>query len=110
GDGGASKSLETSSNNEVKFGKHLASSDKRVRDRTVAALREWLRQRSKGGALTDLDLLKIWRGLWYCMFMCDKAPVQRELAENLAGLLSLFKDDRWEGVRFFRSFCVTMQR
>ena len=44
------------------------------------------------------------------MFMCDKAPVQRELAENLAGLLSLFKDDRSEGVRFFRSFCVTMQR
>lgn len=53
---------------------------------------------------------KIWRGLWYCMFMCDKAPVQRELAENLAGLLSLFRDDRPEGVRFFRSFCVTMQR
>lgn len=55
-------------------------------------------------------LVQIWRGLWYCMFMCDKAPVQRELAENLAGLLSLFKDDRPEGVRFFKSFCVTMQR
>ena len=45
--------------NEVRFGKHLASSDKRVRDRTVFALREWLQQRSKGGALTDLDLLKV---------------------------------------------------
>lgn len=30
-----------------------------MRDRTVAALREWLRQRSRGGALTDLDLLKV---------------------------------------------------
>ncbi|CAM9367423.1 unnamed protein product [Ectocarpus sp. 13 AM-2016] len=109
--GGGPKALEHGAkNNEVKFGKHLASSDKRVRDRTVGALREWLRQRSRGGSLTDLDLLKIWRGLWYCMFMCDKAPVQRELAENLAGLLSLFKDDRAEGVRFFKSFCVTMQR
>eukprot|EP00752_Nemacystus_decipiens_P008569 g7653.t1 len=114
GDDGGSKAINgngnVNSNNEIKFGKHLASSDKRVRDRTVAALREWLRQRSRGGRLTDLDLLKIWRGLWYCMFMCDKAPVQRELAENLAGLLSLFKDDRPEGVRFFKSFCVTMQR
>ncbi|CAB1117338.1 unnamed protein product [Ectocarpus sp. CCAP 1310/34] len=109
--GGGPNALEHGAkNNEVKFGKHLASSDKRVRDRTVGALREWLRQRSRGGSLTDLDLLKIWRGLWYCMFMCDKAPVQRELAENLAGLLSLFKDDRAEGVRFFKSFCVTMQR
>ncbi|CAM9534321.1 unnamed protein product, partial [Ectocarpus sp. 8 AP-2014] len=111
GGGRGPKALEPGAkNNEIKFGKHLASSDKRVRDRTVGALREWLRQRSRGGSLTDLDLLKIWRGLWYCMFMCDKAPVQRELAENLAGLLRLFEDDRAEGVRFFKSFCVTMQR
>lgn len=48
-----------SQNNEVRFGKHLASSDKKVRDRTVSTLREWLHQRSKGGALTDLDLLKV---------------------------------------------------
>lgn len=55
----------SSRDNEVRFGKQLASSDKRVRDRTVSALREWLHQRSKGGALTDLDLLKVgWRLEW----------------------------------------------
>lgn len=61
GDDGGSKAVAAngSSNSEIKFGKHLASSDKRVRDRTVAALREWLRQRSRGGSLTDLDLLKV---------------------------------------------------
>lgn len=45
--------------NEIRFGKHLASSEKRVRDRTVSLLREWLHHRSKGGVLTDLDLLKV---------------------------------------------------
>lgn len=61
GDGGGSKALTNSAttSSEIKFGKHLASSDKRIRDRTVAALREWLRQRSRGGSLTDLDLLKV---------------------------------------------------
>lgn len=61
GDDGGSKALANSATttSEIKFGKHLASSDKRVRDRTVAALREWLRQRSRGGSLTDLDLLKV---------------------------------------------------
>lgn len=64
GEGSGPKALEhgaknKKNDNEVKFGKHLASSDKRVRDRTVAALREWLRQRSRGGNLTDLDLLKV---------------------------------------------------
>lgn len=52
--GGASNNSD-----EVRFGKHLASSDKKVRDRTVLALREWLQKRSKGGALSDLDLLKV---------------------------------------------------
>lgn len=56
-----------SNKNEIRFGKHLASSDKRVRDRTVFALREWLHQRSKGGALTDLDLLKV---LLYARVAC----------------------------------------
>lgn len=52
--------------NEVRFGKHLASSDKRVRDRTVSSLREWLYKRSKGGSLTDLDQLKVCFLLRYC--------------------------------------------
>lgn len=55
-------SNNNNNNNEVRFGKHLASSDKKVRDRTVLALREWLQRRSKGGALTDLDLLKVRTG------------------------------------------------
>lgn len=52
----------TPSNNDangIRFGKHLASSDKEVRDRTVASLREWLRKRSASGSLTDLDLMKV---------------------------------------------------
>lgn len=57
--GSAEPAIAALKKNEVRFGKHLASSDKRVRDRTVFALREWLQQRSKGGALTDLDLLKV---------------------------------------------------
>ncbi|CAM9684140.1 unnamed protein product, partial [Choristocarpus tenellus] len=95
---------------EVRFGKHLASSDKRVRDKTLSSLREWLHKRSAGGVLSDIDLLKIWRGLWYCMFMCDKAHIQLDLANNLAGLLHLFREDKVEGVRFLQAFCITMQR
>lgn len=45
--------------NGIRFGKYLASSDKEVRDRTVASLRDWLRKRSISGSLTDLDLMKV---------------------------------------------------
>ena len=60
--GGASPSetkTPSTKKNEIRFGQHMASSNKRVRDRTVSALREWLFHRSKGGAFTDLDLLKV---------------------------------------------------
>ncbi|CAN0097353.1 unnamed protein product, partial [Discosporangium mesarthrocarpum] len=96
--------------NDIRFGKHLASSDRRVREQTLGSLREWLRKRSSKGMLTDMDLLKIWKGLWYCMFMCDKAQVQLDLAQSLAGLLHLFREDKSEGIRFLRAFLLTMQR
>ncbi len=101
---------DVSEPNEVRFGRHLAhSSDKHTRDRTVGALRVWLRRRSKAGKLTDLDLLKIWKGLWYSMWLCDKAPVQLELAKSLGQLVFVYAGLLEEGLRFFRTFCKTMQ-
>ena len=57
--------------------------DKRVRDRCVKGLRAWLSGRaSSDQQLSDLDVMKLWKGLWYCMWMSDKAPVQQELART----------------------------
>ncbi len=101
---------DVSDSNEVRFGRRLAhSSDKYTRDRTVGALKVWLRKRSKAGKLTDLDLLQIWKGLWYSMWLCDKAAVQLELAESLGQLIFVYVGQLQEGLNFFRSFCKTMQ-
>lgn len=45
------------------FIKHLASSDKRTRDSALASLRAFLASRSE---ISELDLLKLWKGLFYC--------------------------------------------
>ncbi len=101
---------DVSESNEVRFGRHLAhSSDKYTRDRTVGALKVWLSRRSKADKLTDLDLLQIWKGLWYSMWLCDKAAVQLELAESLGRLIFVYTGQLEEGLRFFRFFCKTMQ-
>ncbi len=101
---------DVSESNEVRFGRHLAhSSDKYTRDRTVGALKVWLSRRNKAGKLTDLDLLQIWKGLWYSMWLCDKAAVQLELAESLGRLIFVYAGQLEEGLRFFRFFCKTMQ-
>ena len=80
---------------EVRFGRLLGSTDQRVRHKAVAQLELYLQSRcsmennnnNKGGGLTELDLLKLWKGLWFTLYMADKVPVQDELSQKLAKLL-----------------------
>lgn len=67
-----------------KIAKGLASCEKKVRDKTVKYVTGFLR---KGGeSLTDDDLSKIWRGLYFCMWHSDKPLIQEELATRLGNL------------------------
>ena len=71
---------------EVKFGRMLGSTDQRKRHQAVKMLQQYLRARSdyNGEGISELDLLKLWKGLWYTLYMCDKVPVQDRLSELLA--------------------------
>ncbi len=68
----------------VKLARRLAHNDKKVRDSTVKNLRRWL---SKHDSVSKLDLMKIWKGLFYCFWMSDKRPVQRELSNKISRLI-----------------------
>ncbi|KAF2869707.1 hypothetical protein BDV95DRAFT_84477 [Massariosphaeria phaeospora] len=67
------------------FIKNLASSDKRIRDQALESLRVYLGGRSQ---IPELDLLKLWKGLFYCLWMQDKPLNQQRLARDLASLPS----------------------
>jgi len=76
---------------EVKFGCLLGGTDQRKRHAAVNKLKEYLRARcdidNENGGISELDLLKLWKGLWYTLYMADKVPVQDELSKRLAELL-----------------------
>ncbi|KAL7525933.1 hypothetical protein ACHAXR_001224, partial [Thalassiosira sp. AJA248-18] len=75
---------------EVKFGRLLGSTTQRSRHHAVKLLRQYLRARSDistGSGLSELDLLKLWKGLWYTLYMADKTPVQDKLSKVLAELM-----------------------
>lgn len=56
---------------------------------------------------TDKDCLRIWKGLFYSMWMSDKPIPQENLANKIAGLLSSF--DQFEAsLQFFGAFLKTM--
>lgn len=56
---------------------------------------------------TNNDFLRLWKGLYYCMWMSDKPLVQEELTEDLGSLIHCFPDVK-VGVQFFRNFLETM--
>lgn len=78
---------------EVYFAQNLASNEKKIRGRTLKKLKKWIVARSaniSSKAFTDEDLLKLWKGLFYCMWMCDKPLNQEELAREISSLIHCF--------------------
>lgn len=58
-------------------------------------------------AFTDKDCLRIWKGLFYSMWMSDKPLPQENLATKIAGLVNSF--DKIEvSFQFFAGFLKTM--
>ncbi|XP_043278275.1 ribosomal RNA processing protein 1 homolog [Venturia canescens] len=76
---------------EIKFARLLANNDKKVRDKMLKNLKKWLTVRSESSfAFTEADFMRLWKGLFYCMWMSDKPLVQEELAESLSNIVHCF--------------------
>jgi len=70
----------------LNFGKRLAHTEKVVRDRGFKTLQTWL---EKHPELDRTDYLKLWKGLYFGMWMSDKRHVQQELAVHMALLINI---------------------
>jgi hypothetical protein len=94
-------------NSFLEFAKRLAHNDLRVRKETLKTLQSYLHERSE--TLTHDDCMKIWKGLYYTMWLSDKMIVQQSLARDLAALLHEIRHDA-AAMRFVRAFFDTLQR
>ena len=79
--------------------------DRPTRDKALESLRTFLSGRRD---LPPLELLKLWKGLFYCMWMSDRPRPQQALANSLADLVSVLP--RASTIPFLRAFWQTMQR
>ncbi|XP_058058569.1 ribosomal RNA processing protein 1 homolog [Anopheles bellator] len=94
---------------EIKFARVLAGNDPKLRRKVLKNLETWLTTRSQSTfAFSDADFLRLWKGLFYCMWMSDKPLVQEELAESLGSLVNCFKHDVPIALQFFKAFLITM--
>ncbi|XP_063807144.1 ribosomal RNA processing protein 1 homolog A [Pseudophryne corroboree] len=74
----------------LQLAQRLAANDKKSRDRALRKLRGYLRARSAAptGGFTADEFCKIWKGLFYCMWMQDKPLLQEELARSMSQLIN----------------------
>lgn len=97
--------IETNESN-VKFARALASPDKTIRDKTIVTLIKYV---SSLQELSDLEMLKLWKALYYCMWLSDKQAIQQELATALSNLFKSFKVHKL-AILFYKMFFQTMHR
>ncbi|KAJ5561451.1 Ribosomal RNA processing protein [Penicillium sp. DV-2018c] len=88
------------------FVRELGSSERKVRDKALNSLTQFVRSRTD---LTLIDLLKLWKGLFYCFYHSDRPLTQQALARALSYSLvpSL---PRQTLHRFLRAFWITIGR
>ncbi|KAK3502392.1 nucleolar protein,Nop52-domain-containing protein [Neurospora crassa] len=90
------------------FIKNLASSDSKIRKSALASLHTFLSAKHIATTLSPIDILKLWKGLFYAMWMCDRAIPQQTLAQELADLIYILP--RESVVPWLRGFWATMSR
>ncbi|KAK6619262.1 hypothetical protein RUM44_003644 [Polyplax serrata] len=90
---------------EIAFAKVLAGNNKTLRDQALKKLKKWLKVRGHGKwAFTEEEFIRIWTGLFYCMWMSDKFLVQEELAENISQLIHCFRKNQESALLFIKCF------
>ncbi|XP_059542615.1 ribosomal RNA processing protein 1 homolog A isoform X1 [Myotis daubentonii] len=96
---------------EIQLAQRLAGNEQVTRDRAVRKLRKYIVARTQrpAGGFTHDELLKVWKGLFYCMWMQDKPLLQEELGRTISQLVHAFQTTEAQHL-FLQTFWQTMSR
>uniref|UniRef100_A0A4W6E0T5 Ribosomal RNA processing 1 n=1 Tax=Lates calcarifer TaxID=8187 RepID=A0A4W6E0T5_LATCA len=96
---------------EIQFAQKLASNEKSIRTKAIKKLRKYINVRSQKatGGFTGDELLKLWKGLFYCLWMQDKPLLQEELSHQISTLIHSFHDIDGQFL-YLESFLQTFKR
>ncbi|CAK1546398.1 unnamed protein product [Leptosia nina] len=82
---------------EFKFAKLLSGNEKTTRDRVLKTLKRWLLNCfSKNYVFKEGDFIRVWKGLFYAVWMSDKPLVQEDLCESISHILDLFPNEQFK--------------
>ncbi|GBP78165.1 Ribosomal RNA processing protein 1 homolog [Eumeta japonica] len=83
---------------EIKFARLLSGNEKKSRDRVLKTLKKWLTNCfQKDYQFKEEDFARVWKGLFYAVWMSDKPLTQEELCDDIAALLDEFPEQQMKG-------------
>jgi ribosomal RNA-processing protein 1 len=88
------------------FARALVNPDKLVRDQTLLSVQNYVKNTK---SMEELEMLKLWKALYYCMWLSDKQEIQAELASSLSQLVDLFPT-KFLSLLFLKMFYRTILR
>ena len=91
---------------EAALARRLTHTEKTERDAAFSLVESWAASLSAASA--PEDALKLWRALFYCMWMSDKTLVQQDLALRMARMLRALPPAAQPP--FVAAFFATMRR
>lgn len=86
---------------EQLFAKSLANPNKTIRDKTLKELKKYL---SSINDIDDLQMLKLWKALFYCLWLADKSEIHTELSHTLADLMEIFTNQSLIFTKYLKMF------
>lgn len=82
--------------------------DRKIRTAALESLRTFLSAKHISSSLSTLDILKLWKGLFYALWMCDRPLPQQALCSDLADLIWILPGPAV--IPWLRGFWATMAR
>lgn len=86
--------------------RHLGSCNASVRFQSLKLIQAWLS--TSEAQLSEDDMKRLWKGLFYCIWHSDKAPAQSLLINRLSSLLLTL--DPLLSLQYFTTFLLTLRR
>ncbi len=90
---------------QQKFANALGNPDKAKRDKHMRLLRNLISTQH----YEELEMMKLWKALYYCLWLADKSAVQDDVSQRVCSLVHICKDEA-QAQLFARCFFKTIMR
>lgn len=97
------------SQEEIHFARSLVHPDKAIRDKTVAGVKRFILKQEKN-SLNLIDMLKLWKALYYSLWLAESGAQADELADSLTEMISQISKKSEHLVLYVRCLLRTVLR